>query len=65
MSSFTIDKKILNQFEKSIPKYSKSQTIENLIKQFLKEKKSEKPTPSQTMVKSIHDTNLGADSNNV
>ena len=39
VTSFTIDKKILIEFEKSIPLYSKSLTIEQLIKDFLEKRK--------------------------
>lgn len=46
VSSFTIDRKILDKFEKSIPLQSKSLTIENLIKEFLEDKKNAQKNPS-------------------
>jgi len=40
--SLTIDTKILEQFHKEIPVYTKSKTIEYFMKQFLDKKSSEK-----------------------
>ena len=42
--SFTINTKTYEQFQKIVPSYAKSQTVEFLIKEFLNKKDSEKAT---------------------
>ena len=38
IASFTVDPQILRELEKVVPRLRKSETVENLIIQFLKEK---------------------------
>ena len=42
VSSFTCEPKLLKEFTDAVPRSRKSETIENLIIQFLKEKSPEK-----------------------
>jgi hypothetical protein len=64
VSSFTVDPQILRELERAVPRQRKSETIENLIIEYLKAKSPERVSIISQAKQNDPETNQG-DSNNV